>query len=83
MFRDFRTHPRAFPLNDVAEYFCRELFALIVTYHADLDFLFITEILVIMHLTCDEGISTLADSLVQQEITSPAAYGYTLNRTAQ
>ena len=41
------------------------------------------EINMIVHLTCNKGICTFADSIVQQEVACSATDGHTLNRTLQ
>ena len=63
-------------MDDILEYFRRKLFALIVPDDADLDLLFVSEILVIVHLASDEGVGPLCDGLVEHEVPCPTADGH-------
>ena len=75
------THTRAIALDDVAEDFRRVLLALVMADDTYLNALFIAEVLVIVHLARYEGVSTLTESIEQQEVTSSATDGHTLNGT--
>ena len=55
----FRANTKALFPNDVAEDFAGELLALIMADDANLNLLLLTEVLMIVHFTCDKGISTL------------------------
>ena len=74
---------RALALNDVTEDFCRKLLTLVMANDANLNLLLVAEILVIVHLTRDEGVSTLAHRLRQQEVASTTTDGHLTNGTLQ
>ena len=56
--------------QDVAEYFCSELLALIMSNHAYLYFLIMSEILVIVHLAGNKGICLFTDCIVEKKVSS-------------
>ena len=74
---------RALTLNDITEDFCRKLLTLVMANDANLNLLLVAEILVIVHLARDEGVSTLTHSLRQQEVASTATDGHLTNGTLQ
>ena len=80
---DFRAHTRAFTPNDVAENLKSVLLTLVVTNDADLNLLFVAEILVVMHLAREKGVSTLTQGVWQQEVTSTATECHLTDGTLQ
>ena len=54
--------------QDVAEYFSSELLALIMSDHAYLYFLIMSEILVIVHLAGNKCISLFTDCIVEKKV---------------
>jgi hypothetical protein len=82
-FSYFGTHTGTIMLNDVAEDFRRVLLTLVMADDTYLNALFIAEVLVIVHLARYEGVSTLTESIGQQEVTSSATDGHTLDGTLQ
>ena len=81
-FGDTGFNPRALAIDYLLEYLSGVLFALIVTYHAYLYLLFVTEVLMIVHLASDKRIGLIFHGLVKQEIARSATDGHTLNRAA-
>ena len=63
------------------KYFSSKLFALEVPQHSYLDFLFVSEILVIVHFPGQEGISLEAYSFIEQKITSTPTKSNALDGT--
>ena len=73
----------ALALDDVTEYLRRKLLTLVVADDANLDFLFVVEEDVVVHLARDEGIGTLAHGIVQQEVAGTTADGHRLDGALQ
>ena len=70
-------------LDDLLEHLCRELLTLIVADDTDLYLLFVAEILVVMHLTRNKGVSTCFYGVVEQEITCTTTDRHLLDRALQ
>ena len=64
--------PLALTGDDVVEYLGGELLALVVSHNADLQLLFVAEILVIVHLAREESVGTSLDGVRQHEVASSA-----------
>ena len=69
--------------DNLLEHLGGELFTLIVADDAYLNFLFVTEVLMIVHFTCDKGISTSFHRVVEQEITCTTTDCHPLHRALQ
>ena len=82
-FSYFGTHAGTIVLNDVTEDFRRELLTLVMADDTYLDALFIAEVLVIVHFARYECISPVTESVWQQEVTSSATDGHTLDGTLE
>ena len=78
-----RANARTLLLDDVAEDFAGKLFALIMANDADLNLLFRTKVLMIVHLASDKGIGTLTDGVRQEKIACSATNSHLADRSLQ
>ena len=78
-----RPHTGARTQNNVTEYLRRVLLTLVVAYDTYLYLLFVAEVHMIVHLTCDKGVSPLCYSIVEQEVAGTTTDGHLTNRAHQ
>lgn len=69
----FCAYSRALLINNITENLAGKLLRLVVSNDTDLNALFIAKVLMIVHLTRDEGVSTKTDSVRQQKVASTTA----------
>ena len=74
---------RALLPDNVTKDFAGKLLTLIMPDNADLNLLFRTKVLMIVHLASDKGIGTLTDGVRQQEIACSATNSHLADRSLQ
>lgn len=67
-------HSRALTVDYLLKYLACVLFTLIMPDYAYLYLLLMCEIHMVMHLTCDKGVSSAAYSIVNKKVAGSAAY---------
>ena len=81
--RYLRPHARTSLGYDVTEHLGGVLLALVVADDTDLNLLLVAEVLMIVHLTRDEGVGSGFHGIVEQEVAGTATESHTAHRTLQ